>query len=85
MFFSAARSVPHGNRRIDRDIEPSRPDPDHNAGRDRNTARHGHRRKFDAKHPRRDFSDRVNGVAAFRVVALSDLIIDGVGMADSCR
>ena len=63
---------------IDRDIEPSRPAPDRDAGRDRDPARHGHRRESDATHPRRDFSDRVDGVvrdvAAFRVVALSDLI-----------
>ena len=63
---------------IDRDIEPSRPAPDRDAGRDRDPARHGHRRESDAKHPRRDFSDRVDGVvrdvAAFRVVALADLI-----------
>ena len=63
---------------IDREIEPSRPAPDRDAGRDRDPARHGHRRESDAKHPRRDFSDRVDGVvrdvAAFRVVALADLI-----------
>ena len=54
---------------IDRDIEPSRPAPDRDAGRDRDPDRHGHRRESDAKHPRRDFSDRVDGV-----VALADLI-----------
>ena len=63
---------------IDRDIEPSRPAPDRDADRDRDTERHGHRRAYDAKQPRRDFSERVDGVvrdvAAFRVVALSDLI-----------
>ena len=63
---------------IDRDIEPSRPAPDRDAGRDRDPEHRGHRREYDAKHPRRDFSDRVDGVvrdvAAFRVVALSDLI-----------
>ena len=63
---------------IDRDIEPSRPAPDRDAGRDRDPDRHGHRREYDAKHPRRDFSDRVDGVvrdvAVFRVVALADLI-----------
>ena len=63
---------------IDRDIEPSRPAPDRDADRDRDAERHGHRREYDAKHPRRDFSDRVDGVvrdvAAFRVVALADLI-----------
>ena len=63
---------------IDLDIEPSRPAPDRDAGRDRDTERHGHRRAYDAKQPRRDFSERVDGVvrdvAAFRVVALSDLI-----------
>ena len=59
-------------------IEPSRPAADRDAGRDRDTARHGHRRAYDAKQPRLDFSARVDGVvrdvAAFRVVALSDLI-----------
>ena len=63
---------------IDRDIEPSPPAPDRDAGRDRDPARQGHRREHDAKHPRRDFSDRVDGVvrdvAAVRVVALVDLI-----------
>ena len=60
---------------IDRDIEPSRPARGRDAGRDRDTARYGHRRSYDAKHPRRDFSERVDGVvrdvAAFRVVAFS--------------
>ena len=46
---------------IDRDIEPSRPAPDRDAGRDRDPDRHGHRRESDARHPRRDFSDRVDG------------------------
>lgn len=63
---------------IDRAIEPSRSAPARDAGRDRNIARLGHRRAYDAKRPRRDFSARVDGVvrdvAAFRVVALSDLI-----------
>ena len=63
---------------IDRDLEPARPAPDRDAGRDRDPDRHGHRREYDAKHPRRDFSERVDGVvrdvAAFRVVALADLI-----------
>ena len=52
--------------------------PDRDAGRDRDPERHGHHREYDAKHPRRDFSERVDGVvrdvAAFRVVALLDLI-----------
>ena len=47
---------------VDRDIEPSRPAPDRDASRDRDTECHGHRRASDAKHPRRDFSDRVDGV-----------------------
>ena len=63
---------------IDRAIEPSRSAPARNAGRDRDIARLGHRRAYDAKRPRRDFLARVDGVvrdvAAFRVVALSDLI-----------
>ena len=63
---------------MDRDIEPSRPTPDRDAGRGRDPARYGHRRAYDAKHPRRDFSDRVDGVvrdvATFRVVAVADLI-----------
>ena len=62
---------------IDRDIEPARPAPDRDAGRDRDPEHHSHRRESDATHPRRDFSERVDGVvrdvAAFRVVALADL------------
>ena len=63
---------------IDRDIEPTRPAPDRDAGCDRDPERHGHRRESGAKHPRRASSERVDGVvrdvAAFRVVALADLI-----------
>ena len=59
-------------------MPPSRPAPDRDAGRDRDPERHGHRREYEATHPRRDFSDRVDSVvrdvAAFGVVALSDLI-----------
>ena len=47
---------------IDRDMEPSRPAPGHDAGRDRDPARHGPRREYDAKQPRRDFLERVDGV-----------------------
>ena len=68
---------------IDRDIEPSRPAPDRDAGRDRDPARHGHRHESDAKRPRRDFSERVDevvrDVAAFRVVAQADLITHQFG------
>ena len=53
----------------------ARPASDRDAGRDRDPARHGHRRESDAKHPCRDFSERVDGVvryvAASRVAALA--------------
>ena len=60
---------------IDLDVEPSRPVPDREAERPREPAR---RREYDPREPRREFSDRVDGVvrdvAAFRTVALTDLI-----------
>ena len=63
---------------IDLDIEPSRPAPDREAERPQDPERRGHRREYDAREPRREFSDRVDGVvrdvAAFRTVALTDLI-----------
>ena len=59
---------------IDLDVEPSRPAPDREVER----AREIERREYDAREPRREFSDRVAGVvrdvAAFRTVALTDLI-----------
>ena len=63
---------------IDLDVEPSRPAPDREAERPREPERRGHRREYAAREPRREFSERVDGVvrdvAAFRAVALSDLI-----------
>ena len=63
---------------IDLDVEPSRPVPDREAERPREPERRGHRREYDPREPRREFSDRVDGVvrdvAAFRTVALTDLI-----------
>ena len=63
---------------IDLDVEPSRPVPDREAERPREPERRGHRREYDLREPRREFSDRVDGVvrdvAAFRTVALTDLI-----------
>ena len=51
---------------------------DRNPGRDRDVHRSGHRREFDARHPRRSLSDRVDGmvcdVGTFRIVALADLV-----------
>ena len=62
---------------IDLDVEPSRPVPDREAERPREPARRGHRREYDPREPRREFSDRVDGVvrdvAAFRRW-LTDLI-----------
>ena len=47
-------------------------------GRDRDVHRSGHRREFDARHPRRSLSDRVEGVVrdvgTFRAVALADIV-----------
>ena len=63
---------------IDLDVEPSRPVPDREAERPREPERRGHRREYDLREPRREFSNRVDGVvrdvAAFRTVALTDLI-----------
>ena len=63
---------------IDLDVEPSRPVPDREAERTREPERTGHRQEYNGREPRREFSDRVDGVvrdvAAFRAVALSDLI-----------
>ena len=63
---------------IDLDVEPSRPVPDREAERPREPERRGHRREYDPRELRREFSDRVDGVvrdvAAFRTVALTDLI-----------
>ena len=63
---------------IDLDVEPSRPAPDREAKRPQEPERRGHRREYDDREPRREFSDRVDGVvrdvAAFRTVALTDLI-----------
>ena len=60
-------------RRAKRGLLPNR-----DASRDLDTDHQGHRPASDATHPRRDFSDRVDSVvwdvAAFRVVALADLI-----------
>ena len=63
---------------IDLDVEPSRPAPDRDEGRDRDVHRSGHRREYDARQPRRSISDRVDGVVrdvgTFRAVALSDVV-----------
>ena len=63
---------------IDLDVEPSRPAPDRDEGRDRDVHRSGHRREYDARKPRRSISDRVDGVVrdvgTFRAVALSDVV-----------
>ena len=63
---------------IDLDVEPSRLAPDQEAERPREPERRGHRREYDPREPRREFSDRVDGVvrdvAVFRAVAQADLI-----------
>ena len=69
---------------LDREAErPREPKPERDElaeRRDGNRAveRTGHRREHDAREPRREFSDRVDGVvqeaAAFRAVAYSDLV-----------
>ena len=63
---------------IDLDVEPSQPAPDREEERPREPERRGHRREYDPRVPRREFSDRVDGVvrdvAAFRAVAQADLI-----------
>ena len=61
----------------DREDESSRPGVDRTAARPE-IARTGHRREHDAREPRREFADRVDGVvedaAAFRAVAYADLV-----------
>ena len=63
---------------IDLDVEPSQRTPDQEAERPREPERRGHRREYDPREPRREFSDRVDGVvrdvAVFRAVAQADLI-----------
>ncbi len=62
----------------DREDESSRPGLDRAAERSQEPARTGHRREHDAREPRREFTDRVDGVvqdaAAFRAVAFADLV-----------
>ena len=77
---------------IDLEIEPERPAPepkgnlpgDRTAERpgaarpDRDRERTGHRREYDAREPRRDMSERIDGmmrdIGTFRTIALTDLI-----------
>ena len=63
---------------IDLDVEPSQRTPAQEAERPREPERRGHRREYDPREPRREFSDRVDGVvrdvAVFRAVAQADLI-----------
>ena len=63
---------------IDLEIEPSRPVLERVEDRSQAPDRTGHRQEYDARDPRREFSDRVDGVvqdaAAFRSVAYSDLV-----------
>ena len=65
---------------IDLEIEPSRPTPEREPERPRAPERTGDRREYDAREPRRAFSDRVDGVvrdvAAFRAIAQVDLITE---------
>ena len=62
----------------DREDEPSHPGLDRAAARSQEPDRTGHRREHDAREPRREFADRVDGtvrdVAAFRAVAYADLV-----------
>ena len=62
----------------DRAGESSHPGLDRAAERSQEPERTGHRREHDAREPRREFADRVDGtvrdVAAFRAVAYADLV-----------
>ena len=63
----------------ERDLGHGRdPKQERDPGRDRDVHRSGHRREFDARHPRRSLSDRVEGVVrdvgTFRAVALADIV-----------
>ena len=77
---------------IDLDIEPERPAPEPKGNRPgdrtaerpgvarpaRDRERTGHRREYDAREPRREMSERVDGmmrdIGTFRTIALTDLI-----------
>ena len=62
----------------DRAGESSHPGLDRAAERSQEPERIGHRREHDAREPRREFADRVDGtvrdVTAFRAVAYADLV-----------